>query len=376
MKPWLLLGGLLASLAFSPPLPAADVPNLAAAPKVILDTDFNTIGDDGQVLAMAAQLMAEGRINLLGVTVVSGNQWLEQELADALKAVERLGIQAQVPVYRGAQYPLLHDYQAFRYQRRIFGGFDYVGAYASPPPTGPEQLTPPPDGFATQTTAANKSAVRFLIQTLHQYPHEVSILAIGPLTNLALAFREDPSVIPLVKQIVYMGGQVDTVGNAFTDAGEFNWWFDAEAVKVVLRADIPHVVVPLDVTNTVPLTRELFGRVTGNPARQTIITRLFEDNFSSFFGDAPPSYLPYIYDTIALAVLLDPSLATDVRVRYLDINTNADNVDYGKVTGFYANLPTKLLQPVRVVFHIDIARFENLYVDLLTRPVPVRLSAP
>src|SRR5258705_2511152 len=86
------------------------------APKVIIDTDFNTIGDDGQVAAMAAQLQARGAIELLGLTVAPGNQWLNQGVSDALKAVERLGIESRVKVYAGAQYPLLHDYKSYLYE--------------------------------------------------------------------------------------------------------------------------------------------------------------------------------------------------------------------------------------------------------------------
>src|SRR3981081_2554085 len=82
-------------------------------PKVIIDTDFNTIGDDGQVAVMAAQLYAQGAIDLLGFTIVSGNQWRDQEVSDCLKAVERLGIERRVKVYVGAQYALLHDSNSF-----------------------------------------------------------------------------------------------------------------------------------------------------------------------------------------------------------------------------------------------------------------------
>src|SRR5271165_781389 len=84
--------------------------------KVIIDTDFNTIGDDGQVAVMAAQLYAQGVIDLLGFTIPSGNQWRDQGVSDCLKAVERLGIEHRVRVYVGSQYPLLHDYKSYLYR--------------------------------------------------------------------------------------------------------------------------------------------------------------------------------------------------------------------------------------------------------------------
>src|SRR5437660_1680499 len=81
----------------------------ASAPKVIIDSDYNTLSDDGQLGVMAAQLQAEGKIKVLGITVVSGNQWLKQGVADALKSVERLGVEDQIGVYSGANYALSHD---------------------------------------------------------------------------------------------------------------------------------------------------------------------------------------------------------------------------------------------------------------------------
>jgi Inosine-uridine preferring nucleoside hydrolase len=163
-----------------------------------------TIGDDGQVAVMAAQLYAQGAIDLLGFTVLSGNQWRDQEVSDCLKAVERLGIEHRVKVHAGAQYPLLHDYNAYQLELTLFGPRKhYVGAYRRTQPE-PGDLIPPPDGFATHTRPAQEDAVRFLIDTFHRYPHEVTLLAIGPLTNVALAMREDPTIVPLIKQIVMM----------------------------------------------------------------------------------------------------------------------------------------------------------------------------
>jgi inosine-uridine nucleoside N-ribohydrolase len=149
-------------------------------PKVIIDTDFNTMGDDGRVAVMAAQLYSKGAIDLLGFTIASGNQWRDQEVSDCLKAMERLGIEQRVKVYVGSQYPLLHDYQSLLYEQVLFGQpIDYVGAYAAPQPD-PDQLVPPPDGFAKHTRAAREDAVDFIIRTIHRYPHQVTILEIAP----------------------------------------------------------------------------------------------------------------------------------------------------------------------------------------------------
>jgi len=204
--------------------------SLADPPKVIIDTDFNTIGDDGQVAVMAAQLYAQGTIDLLGFTIPSGNQWRDQEVSDCLKAVERLGIEDRVKVYVGAQYPLLHDYKSYLYEVQLFGPrTQYVGAYSKTQPAGPGDLVPPPDGFATHTKPAKEDAVDFIIETIHRFPHVVTILEIAPPTNMGLAIRKDPTIVPLIKQIVTMAGQINVPGNAYIGNAEFNWWFDPEA---------------------------------------------------------------------------------------------------------------------------------------------------
>jgi inosine-uridine nucleoside N-ribohydrolase len=355
--------------------------SLARPPKLIIDTDFNTLGDDGQVGAMAAQLYAEGVIDLLGFTIPSGNQWRDQEVSDCLKAVERMGIENRVKVYIGAPYPLLHDYKAYLYEQQLFGkAIDYVGAYATPQPD-PHHLVPPPDGFAVHTRPAKEDAVDFIIQSVHRYPNEVSILAIGPLTNIAIAVRKDPSVIPLIKQIVFMGGQVYAPGNAYNDAGEFNWWFDPEAAQVVLRTSVPKFIVPLDCTNTVPLTKETYRQIADHQP-STIVTELYKENFAPFFGSASPPYVPYIYDTIAFGFFVNPSFATDLRDIWLDVDTvtpSANTIfgsNYGKTIPYTSDPHPSIgvLSKSKVVFAINAPAFLKFYVDLLTRPVPVKFA--
>ena len=346
-----------------------------APPKVILDTDFNTISDDGQALAMLAQLDAAGKLDLLGMTVATGNAWLEQETSDALKAVERLGIEHTVGVYMGAKYGLLHDYNAYLYEVSKFGpAIDYVGAFSSPPPASRADLVAPPDGFATHTRPQSQHAVDFLIEQIRRYPHQVSILEIAPPTNLAMAIRKDPGIVPLIKQVVTMAGQIYVAGNAYNDVAEFNWWADPESVQVVLRAAIPKVIVPLDLTNNVPLTKPVYQQI-ANHRPATPITTLFANAYAPFFGSAPAPYPLYIWDTTALAYLVDPTFATATRTLWVDMSTTFD-ANYGKSIVYDANpAPTiPVLQPSTVVFALDTARFYAFYADLLTRPVPVRVN--
>lgn len=361
-KPAKLLLLLVIALAFSGVVSAQE--------KVIMDTDFNTLGDDGQVLIMLAQLHAEGKIDLLGVTVVSGNQWLDQGVADALKAVERMGIEDEVPVLVGAEEPLVHDYDTYEQEKALFG-FGYPGAWGGPRPSE-EDLVAPPDGFAENTEPAEQNAVEFIIDQVNQNPGEATLLVIGPATNVALAIRQEPEIVDKIKRIVYMGGAIDVPGNV-TPAAEFNWWFDPEAAKIVLREPIEQVVVPLDVTNTVQFGQEQYDRIVNEEVPSTAVTELFRDRFESRFAE-DPEYQTDIWDTITVGYLVDPSIVTDMREVWIDMD-DIFGPNYGRSIGYYEDPPVAGLQKVQFINRIDNDRFWDLYVDLMTRPVPVQADA-
>ena len=341
----------------------------SAQEKVILDTDFNVLGDDGQVGFMAAQLHAEGVIDLLGITIVSGNQWHDQELVEALRAVERMGIEDEVGVYRGAQYPLVHDLDTYPQEKAMFGS-GYAGAWRNPKPTE-EDLVAPPDGFAESTEPAEQHAVDFIIEQVKANPNEVTLLVIGPVTNIAMAVRKDPEIVPLINRIVYMGGACDVPGNV-TPAAEFNWWFDPEAARIVLREAIPQAIIPLDVTNKTQFSKDVYDRIVNEEVTSTPITELHQWRFEERFAENP-DYETNMWDTLALAYLVDPSYATDVRELWVDMNVNF-SPDYGRSLCYYDNPPENALEKMDVVFEFDNERFYDYYVDLATRPVPVSAS--
>lgn len=337
-----------------------------AQEKVILDTDFNTIGDDGQTLIMAAQLDASGVIDLMGVTVVTGNNWLAQETADALRAVERLGIAEKVGVYAGANLPLVHDPRSFEAERLMFGiGEDWATAFHRPQPTEAD-LVPPPDGFARTAQQRSDTAVDFIVNSVKANPGEVTILAIGPLTNIALAIREHPEIVPLIDRIVYMAGAVDVRGNT-TPAAEMNIWIDPEAARIVMRSDIEQAMIPLDVTEITPLSQPDYMRIV---AQDGPVQRLLRDSWVGQVLENNADGKVSVYDTLALAYLVDGNFATVTEKRFVDVDV-AFGPGYGRTHGYWRAQPTDLLQEVTIVKEFDNDRFFDFYVDLLTRPVPV-----
>jgi inosine-uridine nucleoside N-ribohydrolase len=163
-----------------------------------------------------------------------------------------------------------------------------------------------------------------------------------------------------------MGGAIDVPGNV-TPASEFNWWFDPEAAKIVLREPIPQAIIPLDVTNTVRFGKQHYDRIVNDRVAPTPVTALFQDRFGRRFADQP-DYTTYLWDTIALAYLVDPSLATDVRQLEVDVD-DTFGPNYGRSMGYYRNAPANALEKADVVFRIDNDRFFDLYTELMTRPI-------
>ena len=163
-----------------------------------------------------------------------------------------------------------------------------------------------------------------------------------------------------------------------TRTAEFNWWFDPLAAQYVVRLPIPQVVVPLDVTDTVILTKTIYDRI-AHPATPTAVTKVFQQlNGYGFDGkngfETNPAYTQNIWDTLTLAYLVDPTYATQTEERYVDVNATV-GVDDGRSIGYTMQPAGPTLQKMTVVKKFDNARFFDFYVDLLTRPVPVTLPA-
>jgi purine nucleosidase len=340
--------------------------SVASPPQIIIDSDFMTMSDDGQVLAMAAQLQAQSALQIMGLCVVSGNEWQPQETAEALKAVERLGIENTVGVYPGADAPL--DRDAVNARVQAVAGNGYVGAFDKPWPAGATDLLPPSDGFATHTVARGTSAADFIAETVRANPHEITLLAIGPLTDIAAATTAHPDIVGLIKQIVYLGGAFDVPENT-TATAEFNWWFDPLAAHQVLRLPVRHVILPIELTDSVILAKPIYDRI-ARAANPTPVTELFRQMIGpgltgtrGFEND--PAYTEPIWDQAALAYLADPSLATESHEAYVDVNP-FDGRSYSYTS------PHAGLQKATIITRLDNARFFDFYVDLLTRPVPIK----
>lgn len=335
--------------------------------KIIFDTDFNIFGDDGQAFILAAQAHAAGQIQILGMTLVAGNTWIEEQRPIAAKAVERVGLETDIPVFAGADRPLLHSHASFEEEKALLGvGDGYYGAWSHPKPKSDADVEPAPDGAAQHTKVQEKHAVDFIIETVRANPGQVTILALGPVTNIALAIRKAPDIVPLIKRIVYMSGAFDVPGNTMP-AAEFNVWFDPEAAKIVYREPIEQIFIPLDVTNSARFDAKIFERIwKTNP----VIAKI--DPRATPSPNKPGPKFVQFWDQLAIAYVIDPTLATNVETRWIDVETNF-GLNYGRTMSYTHEFPRgHFLQQAKIVNRFDLRRFEDYLVNTMSKPLPVR----
>ncbi|MEV6928159.1 nucleoside hydrolase [Dactylosporangium sp. NPDC051485] len=344
----------------------------SATEKVIFDTDMGQLNDDAIALFMLAN---SGKVDLLGVTVVAGNTWMEEGTAYSLRQLELIK-KPQVPVVPGAGEPLMGSRQAtLAAEQTLFGNVEYAGSYTRKRPSSYLQLQNTPyGGYPTHKPATGQAAVEFIADQVKRYPNQVTLFVLGPATNVALAVRTHPEIVPLVKQVIYMGGAIDIPGNT-SPAAEFNFWYDPESAKIALRTPFKkQLIVPNDVAERVYYTKAQYDRIVSQ--RETPITKMFKDLQGPRF-QANPAQQSYVWDSITAAVFLEPSIATKIEDRYVDINATF-GPDYGRSIGYgpsrnrdmnnAANFPSGT-QKVQVLFDINRDAFWNLYVDLMTRPI-------
>lgn len=327
----------------------------SAAETVWFDTDSGLFGDDGSALVLLVRSPAQ--VTVANISVVPGNVWSRQGAEYMFHILDLL--KHPMPIYTGAATPLRQTAALAQEEARRWGPLEYTGAFAQ----DPAAVVPPP-GAKLTGRHPSPGAVDRLISEIERHPGEVTVLALGPLTNIALALRQHPEIETGIKQIVMMGGNVRSAGNA-SPAAEFNFWFDPEAARMVLRSRIPKkVLFDLDICNRAPLRKAEFDQIA---AAHTPITELFREDY----GNRYPAFLQHptatvsLWDVLAAAWLIDPGFVTASEPRYLDVQTA-----WGRYYG--ATIPLDRKQapgatPVSLMLDLNYARVFNLYRDLLTR---------
>jgi purine nucleosidase len=229
--------------------------------KVIVDQDAR--GPATTDMQSILIFLQSDRFDVLGITTVSGDQWVKEETQRTLRLLEVAG-RTDVPVVQGAEFPLLNSKEESERWEALYGKLAYKGCWSdfSKRPEGsaaafragfhdPDVIPPLIEGNP-HIKALDETAAHFIIRMVHKYPGEVVVWAGGPLTNIALALRLDPEVATLAKELVLMGSGMyaNSGGISGTDGRrEFNWWFDPEAVRITMRAPWKKITItPIDIS--------------------------------------------------------------------------------------------------------------------------------
>ena len=324
---------------------------------VIVDTDSGLFGDDGAALVML--LRSPEQVSVTGVTVVPGNVWAPQGAEYMLHILDLLR-RPDVTVFTGAEKPLNNSVAMAREEERRWGKMEYIGAFAQ----DPNAVIPAVGAKLTGRKPHHDAAVQFLISEIERRPGEVTILAIGPMTNIALALRLKPGIETKIKQIVFMGGNIKTPGNASPWA-EFNFWFDPEAARMVLRSRIPKkVMFALDVCNTAPIRKAEFDQIA---SAHTPIADLFREDLGNRYPGflKHPDGIAYMWDSLAAAYLIDSSFVTKWETEHLDVQSAWDRF-YGATIPLARGVAPDAT-PVSVATELNFQRVFAIYKDRLTR---------
>ena len=329
---------------------------------VIIDGD--AAGPAGTQMQAILLMIQSPQIHVLGITVVTGDQWRNEELAHTLRLLELIHC-TDIPVLPGAEYPLVRRRDTTEIWEKRYGEAAWLGAW-TPRLFHPADVVPPlPEGRPT-TKASNEDAAHFLVRMVHKYPHKVTIYEAAPMTNLALAISIDPDFAKLAQQLVFMGASLnprtDDPEFANTPRREFNIFFDPEAAHIVLRAHWAKITcTPVDISIKTHLTPDLVKEITRS---QTPVARYIAKYAR------PGGSFDYMWDELAAAAWLDPGIITREEILYMDVDLDRGG-EYGNVLTWTArNKPALDVQPVHIQLDLDIRKFDQLFVKLLSAPTP------
>ena len=316
--------------------------------KIIMDVDT---GSDDAVALMAA--ICSPDIELLAVCTVAGNKDIEHTTENTLRVLQAMEV--DIPVYKGGPKPLVKQLVKNRLEptHRKTAMVD-----GKPLQMHEDYLDLPPATIAVE----DMPAASFYVDYLRHTEEPVTIVAVGPLTNLATALIMDPTIVDNIEQIVIMGGGYKITNSS--SAAEFNILFDAEAAEWVVKCGAKQLWVPLDATHAAPLTlddctrlREL-GTLAGDFAAELIEQRIVVHNVMQPL-DIPDSAA--VHDALAVCAVIDPTVLRDVRHVHCDIGL----FDYGEGQTIIDPRYYPEERNCWFAFDGDRDKFANMLIDIL-----------
>ena len=322
--------------------------------KIILDVDT---GSDDAIAIMTAVLSDE--LDVLGITTVNGNRPVMNTTENTLRVLDLL--KSDIPVYRGCEEPmvagLMPERQLFKKtnDKKELGGKTVTYHYEFL-----EELPP------SVSKAQDISAVQYLIKALNDSDGDITIIAVGPLTNLGVAMRADPGIINKIKKLIIMGGGCRQTNT--TSAAEFNIWKDPEAAQIVLTSGCEILLVPLDATHRAYVDSEesmklrQIGTPVGIATADLLDARiqaydLMQPIECAPYGSTPP------HDALAVCAAIDETVLRAVRLCRVDVDCGGTWAD--GMTIVDPRVLTDQPENVHVAFNADREKFVSMLFDIL-----------
>ena len=270
--------------------------------KVILDTDIGDDIDDSFALLL---LLESHKFNCLGVTTVFRNSLKRAKMAKQL--IRSLGY--DIKVYRGIDDPLKQNIDhLISKEIKEKEKYDEDGKY----------IFPQYDKSMENEKVEDENAVDFIIRMIHTYPHEVTLIPIGPLTNIASAIKKDPTIVPLIKEIRLMGAGLNL------NSVEWNIFCDPDAAKIVFSSNINKIVaVTINVTSLTSLTEEEVNSLKNNNSKAI---KLVYEAMMKWFKHYEFSS-PVMHDPLTVASLIDESII-NTQLCHLDVDLSKDGYTF------------------------------------------------
>jgi len=329
--------------------------------KVIIDQD--AAGPGGTDMQAILAVVNSPETDVLGITVLTGDDWRDEEVQHTLRLMEIIG-RTGIPVVPGAVFPLVSSKEYIAKWETLYGKILYQGAWnfsRRHPVHGPYEVPPLPEGAPT-IKPSTEDAAHFMVRMVHQYPHQVTIYAAGPMTDLALAVALDPHFTELTKELIVMGGSINPVSDnpefALNPRREFNFWMDPEASRAVLHAHWPRfVLTTVDISVKTKMEKALIEQIakSGTAAAQ-YVAKYAEANI--------------LWDELAATAWLDPSIITGWQKLYVDVEVD-HGASYGDTHAWaFGQQPGMGESLVEVQQDLDKEKFYREFVELMSRPTP------
>lgn len=317
--------------------------------KIILDVDTGT---DDSIAIMLAVLSK--KFDILGITTVWGNQPVEYTTKNTLKVLAFLN--SKVKVYKGCSEAMVWPYDKQRAKQFVGNIISYCDEKGREHHLHPKNMPFP----STNRKAENKHAVSFLIETLMNSKEKITLIPVGPCTNIGMAFKLEPKIKDHIKEIVFMGGS-DKIGNV-TPTAEANFWHDPDAVSLILKSGVKCVIGSLNATKSVPLTLadvEELERINSKASKKAAQIVRIRMDVAKHLGWSDGT-VETVHDPITIAYLLDKKVAKRIERKEGDIYCSIEKEG------------TLLLKDnpkgnIHFIYEADKDRFYNIWKELLSK---------